>query len=231
MPSDLGGKITMRDDPPDFDYSEYDEDPDTGSISSKVMKAGHIALEEAFGKSDNFESVIEVGTGYGGHYNLIRHQFKDYTMTDYGDYCLSVLNHKYAQDEKVKIIKEDATQLSFADNSFDRLIACHVLEHLPEPHNVLKEWYRVVKPGGVISILLPTDPGLAWRFARIFARRKAIAIGMEYDYVMAREHINSINNLVSLIHYYFEQTTERWYPFHLPSMDINLFYCCHIKRI
>ena len=68
-------------------------------------------------------------------------------------------------------------------------------------------------------------------FARIFARHKAVAKGMDYDYVMAREHINSINNLVSLIQYYFEQTRERWYPFYLPSMDINLFYCCHIRRI
>jgi len=137
---------------------------------------------------------------------------------------------KYALDKKARIENEDATHLSFADHSFDRLIACHVLEHLPEPHKVLREWYRIVKPGDVISILLPTDPGIAWRLARIFARHKAVAKGLDYDYVMAREHINAINNLVSLIRYYFEHTRERWYPFYLPSMDVNLFYCCYIER-
>ena len=220
----------MRDDPPDFDFSEYDEDPDSTSLSGKVMKAGHIALEAPYGEGDHFGKIIEVGAGHGGHYKLIRHQFESYTMTDHGDYCLSILENKYAREEKVSTEKEDATQLSFADHSFDRLIACHVLEHLPEPHKVLREWHRVVKPGGVISILLPTDPGLAWRLARIFARRKAVAKGMNYDYVMAREHINAINNLVSLIRYYFEHINERWYPFYLPSMDANLFYCCHITR-
>jgi len=119
--------------------------------------------------------------------------------------------------------------LSYDDNSFDRIIAAHVLEHIYYPHLVLKEWRRVVKDGGVISIVIPTDPGVAWRLGRHFGPRKnAISQGIDYDYIMAREHINSCNNLISLIQYYFTERKEAWWPFPIVSIDLNLFFVCHV---
>jgi phosphatidylethanolamine/phosphatidyl-N-methylethanolamine N-methyltransferase len=58
--------------------------------------------------------------------------------------------------------------LSVPSASFDRLIATHVLEHLPKPERVLREWARVVRPGGTLSLILPCDPGLARRLGRHF---------------------------------------------------------------
>jgi hypothetical protein len=46
---------------------------------------------------------------------------------------------------------------------------------------------------------------------------------------MAREHVNAINNLVSLVRYYFRNVSEEWLPFRIPSMDLNLFYVAHIR--
>jgi predicted SAM-dependent methyltransferase len=134
----------------------------------------------------------------------------------------------------VKSIKtriENASNLTLETSSVDRLIATHVLEHLYSPHEALREWYRVVKDGGIISILLPCDPGVAWRLGRsVGVRNKIVAAGIpDYDYWMAREHVNPINNLVAFIRYYFEEATEKWYPFIVPSMDINLFYVAHIR--
>ena len=40
------------------------------------------------------------------------------------------------------------------------MIAAYVLEHLPMPHDVLRDWFRVVKPGGVQSMGLPCNQ--AW---------------------------------------------------------------------
>lgn len=50
----------------------------------------------------------------------------------------------------------DATCLApVEDSKYDFLLACHVLEHIANPLKALKEWRRVLKPGGSILILLP----------------------------------------------------------------------------
>lgn len=40
-------------------------------------------------------------------------------------------------------------------NSLDFVIACHVLEHLPNPLKALMEIWRVLKPGGILYLSVP----------------------------------------------------------------------------
>ena len=49
----------------------------------------------------------------------------------------------------------DATAIPRPDESFDYVIASHVLEHMPNTIAALKEWLRVLKPGGTLFIVLP----------------------------------------------------------------------------
>lgn len=51
----------------------------------------------------------------------------------------------------------DARKLDYPDNSVDEVYASHVLEHFgaEETELVLKEWVRVLKPGGIIRIAVP----------------------------------------------------------------------------
>ena len=46
-------------------------------------------------------------------------------------------------------------QLPLDDSSVDFVISSHVIEHFPDPIKALKEWYRVVKPGGYLYIIAP----------------------------------------------------------------------------
>lgn len=48
-----------------------------------------------------------------------------------------------------------ACALPFHDHSLDYVIASHVLEHVANPIAALAEWYRVVRPGGVIYFVVP----------------------------------------------------------------------------
>ncbi len=52
----------------------------------------------------------------------------------------------------------DVTDLSmFADNSWDAVFSSHVLEHLDDTEAVLREWWRVIKPGGHLVLYLPDE--------------------------------------------------------------------------
>ena len=56
-------------------------------------------------------------------------------------------------DDKIK--NEDATRLSFADNSFDVIIGNHIMEHIPDDEKALQEMYRVLKSGGMAILQVP----------------------------------------------------------------------------
>ena len=50
----------------------------------------------------------------------------------------------------------DGTHLPFPDESQDTVLAAHVLEHIPNYRDVLAEWYRVLRIGGYLVIIVPT---------------------------------------------------------------------------
>lgn len=45
--------------------------------------------------------------------------------------------------------------LPFKDNTLDYVLSSHVIEHFFDPVKALREWHRVVKPGGYIFIIAP----------------------------------------------------------------------------
>lgn len=64
----------------------------------------------------------------------------------------------------------DASDLSqFAADSVDKIYASHVLEHFyhginGELLNTLREWHRVLKPGGYLLVSVPDLKTLCWLF-------------------------------------------------------------------
>lgn len=52
-------------------------------------------------------------------------------------------------------LQADCLHLPYEDNSVDEIYAGHLLEHTTLEENALKEWHRVLKPGGLITITVP----------------------------------------------------------------------------
>ena len=152
---------------PDFaDYqrqfeTNYEKLNYANNLSSRVLAHSHKVLENAFGPQDHFGKVLEVGAGSGRHAAYVRHGFDEYWLTDGNPNMLDQARAGIGADERFRYQSEDATRLSFESGTFDRLIATHVLEHIVDPHEVLREWARVIRPGGTLSLVLPCDPGLA----------------------------------------------------------------------
>lgn len=54
------------------------------------------------------------------------------------------------------IMIDDATDLGlFADNSLDFVFSSHLLEHIEDTRKALREWWRIIRPGGYLVLYLP----------------------------------------------------------------------------
>ncbi|MEG5042078.1 MULTISPECIES: class I SAM-dependent methyltransferase [unclassified Microcoleus] len=103
------------------------------------------------------KEVLEVGGGQGGLTALLYPQAQ-ITNID--------LDPKYAnapcnQQEKVRFICGDATNLPFENESFDIVTMFDVIEHVPDHQKAISEALRVLKPKG---FLLVSTPNENWRF-------------------------------------------------------------------
>ena len=54
------------------------------------------------------------------------------------------------------MVNGDALTLPFPDESFDRVIAAEVLEHIPDDERAVRELVRVLRPGGRMAVTVPT---------------------------------------------------------------------------
>lgn len=63
-------------------------------------------------------------------------------------------------------VQMDITKLDFDDSSVSEILASHVFEHLNPHHaiSILKDWLRVLKPGGKLIMEMPDIEALCARF-------------------------------------------------------------------
>ncbi|MBD3677466.1 MAG: class I SAM-dependent methyltransferase [Rhodobacteraceae bacterium] len=99
-------------------------------------------------------SVLEVGVGTGMSLEFYSPDMK-VTGIDFSDDMLAkakakVESHGFSHVKELR--QMDARFLDFPDNSFDTIVAMHVVSVVPEPERVVAEMARVCKPGGTVLI-------------------------------------------------------------------------------
>jgi phosphatidylethanolamine/phosphatidyl-N-methylethanolamine N-methyltransferase len=109
-------------------------------------------------------SVLEVGVGTGLSLPAYKPSL-EITGIDLSPEMLEKARERVAEEalENVAGLYEmDASQLTFADNSFDTVVAMFVMTVVPEPEKVMRELARTCKPGGEVMLVnhFSTDDGM-----------------------------------------------------------------------
>ena len=100
------------------------------------------------------DTVLECACGTGAISVAIAPVCARLVATDYSEGMLKQARKKLAKHLNVTVEQADITDLRYADDSFDAVVAGNVIHLLPEPGDALKELKRVVRPGG--TIIVPT---------------------------------------------------------------------------
>jgi SAM-dependent methyltransferase len=78
---------------------------------------------------------------------------------DYSERTLWSEDLRSGAEVRQRLIGEARRLPEVKDDTYDALLASHVLEHLADPLGALKEWQRVVRPGGHVLLVMPHREG------------------------------------------------------------------------
>ncbi|MEI8027440.1 MAG: bifunctional 2-polyprenyl-6-hydroxyphenol methylase/3-demethylubiquinol 3-O-methyltransferase UbiG [Pseudomonadota bacterium] len=93
-------------------------------------------------------AILDVGCGAGFLANPLASEGFQVTGIDMSDDSLSVAR-RFDSTKSVNYLQADAYSLPFADQTFDVVTAMDFLEHVEDPSSIIREFSRVLKPGGV----------------------------------------------------------------------------------
>lgn len=121
---------------------------DIEKLSSKITIIKQI-LESTL-PSYSPQKILVAGCGDGTEAVLIK---KVFSGSVYGvDISLPV---RQSTIQDCMLSRQDLRKMEFPDGFFDMVYNYHVLEHVSDPESVLKEFRRVLRPGGVLFIGFP----------------------------------------------------------------------------
>lgn len=117
--------------------------------------------------------LLDLGCGYG-RFTLRAGK----TIGSKGLHGVEIVDEKIdkARERGIDVRKGDLNQkLPFQNESFDVIIASHIIEHLDNTDTFVKEIYRVLKPGGYLIIATPNLAACANILFLLFGKQPSIA--------------------------------------------------------
>lgn len=167
---------------------------------------------------DKENRIIEIGCGAG---NIIEKvpMGKLFGM-DISSFILAKAKQKLK--ERANLFQADAQNLPFKDETFMQVICSEVLEHVLDPHVVLKEMARILKNKGIAIISIPNE-SLINRIKRILIRLGIFGWLLHHkgEYVEMPErmedewhlHAFPLEEWLALFNHFFRITRLRRIPF------------------
>jgi SAM-dependent methyltransferase len=216
--------------------------PEQQRISDDFMKRWHEELEsrnrytlvEKFNHGFpvkysrfGFKSTLEIGAGLGEHIHyekLTPEQEQNYYANELRENMAAAIQIKFP---RVKTVVCDCQErFDFADRFFDRIIAVHVMEHLPNLPAAIREAYRLLnRQRGQLLVVIPCEGGPIYSLARKFSAERLYKkyYGGSYQWFYTREHINRPHEILTELQPYFILERRKFFPLpFLPFVFNNL---------
>jgi ubiquinone/menaquinone biosynthesis C-methylase UbiE len=104
--------------------------------------------------------ILDIGCAAGGEIPLLQSQGFRVIGTDISPKMLSYAHHRFAGANDVQFCRADIERLPFVSQSMDHVVCLGVLEYLPDYSAALDEINRVLCPGGLAILAIPSRVSL-----------------------------------------------------------------------
>ncbi|HNC24463.1 MAG TPA: class I SAM-dependent methyltransferase [Opitutaceae bacterium] len=213
--------------------------PEQQRRSDEFMKLWHEVLPRRYGLVERFNhlfpvrhsppgfrTTLELGAGLGEHLayeRLTPEQEANYHCNEFRANMAAEIRRRFP---RVQTVVGDCQQrLDFPDGHFDRVLAVHVLEHLPNLPATLREAHRLLHPTrGRFLIVIPTEGSPAYSLARRISAQRVWnrRFGGGYEEFYRREHINLPHEIFEELAPWFTIEARSFFPLGLPWVFCNL---------
>lgn len=121
-------------------------------------------IDELIKRKPEKGKLLEVGSGQGGFLKACQMQGWDVYGLDISEECIAYVRNKHGIKNA---LVADLLDAGYVDNQFDVVILNHLIEHLANPQEYIKEIHRILKPTGILCISTPNIDGQS---AKIFGK-------------------------------------------------------------
>jgi ubiquinone/menaquinone biosynthesis C-methylase UbiE len=173
-----------------------------------------------------FSRTLEIGAGLGEHVlyeRLTPGQKSQYVALELRQNMAERIKDRFPEIQTS--VGDCQARLDFEDGYFDRILAIHVLEHLPNLPAAIAEMYRLCdKESGVFSVVIPCEGSLAYTIARRISAQRIFEkrYKQPYRWLIEREHLNRPREILAELHPYFKISHRGFFPIPIPAVACNL---------
>jgi SAM-dependent methyltransferase len=100
--------------------------------------------------------ILDIGCAAGAEFEPLLARDFQIVGFDYAPEMIRVAQERFGASRGVRLCRADAESLPFPDASFDHVVCLGVFEYLSTYERCLQEIRRVLRPGGMAIISLPT---------------------------------------------------------------------------
>ena len=195
-----------------------------------VDKFNHNTVVKSMPK--NFLKTLEIGAGIGEHLNyekLNDNQKKNYYAMDIRENLLKIISKEHPMVNT--ILGDCEKKINFENNFFDRIIAIHILEHLPNLPIAINEVSRVLKSSGLFQIVITCEGSLAYTLARKISAKRIFEkkYKTSYDWYIKSEHVNFPHEIINELKKKFAIIKETYFPIPISIKFCNLCIALDLK--
>jgi len=143
-------------------YNNFADEFDRKMNKYDLQRRLDIVFNELLPHDIAGKRLLDAGCGTGHFSKLASEKGAIVTSLDIGEKLLG----KVAEKCNTERVIGSVLDMRFNDDYFDFVISSEVIEHTENPYKAIREFYRVLKPGGILAL---TVPNRFWKWSCIIA--------------------------------------------------------------